>query len=129
MSITVTAEQGNALCDQILDRLSGIGDIWLAVREGNYDDARRLWRQYSDDLTLLADLGWGEGTGEAVELTTPPKVLRRALSYHCHRALMLDASEVPRRAELRECKERNGLVVQVCRRLLAELDRSIRAPG
>ena len=32
MSLTITAAQRDALYDQILDRLSGIGDIELAIQ-------------------------------------------------------------------------------------------------
>ena len=31
MKLTITAEQRDALYGQIFDRLSGIGDVWLAV--------------------------------------------------------------------------------------------------
>jgi hypothetical protein len=81
MSPTITAAQRDALCEQIADRLGGIGDIGLAVSAENYDAARRLALEYSDELRLVSeDLGWGEGTGEAVELRTPPDVLQRALT-------------------------------------------------
>jgi hypothetical protein len=65
MSLTITAAQRDALYDQILDRLSGIGDIELAIQLENYDAAERLGREYSDDLRLLLeDLGIGDGSGE-----------------------------------------------------------------
>ena len=41
MSLTITAAQRDALYDQILDRLSGIGDIELAIRAGKLRDAER----------------------------------------------------------------------------------------
>ncbi len=94
MTLTITAEQRDALYGQILDRLSGIGDIELAVRAENYEAADHLGREYSDDLRLVTDdLGWGEGTGETVELTTPPDVLRRALSRLRDAAVSHDASQ------------------------------------
>jgi hypothetical protein len=78
MGPTVTAAQRDALYDQILDRLSGIGDIEVAIRAENYDAAERIGREYSDDLRLLLDdLGVGDGGGGPVELTVPPEVLRR----------------------------------------------------
>jgi hypothetical protein len=64
---------------QILDRLSGIEDIWLAASTERYETADRLGREYSDELRLLLDdLGWGDGPeAQTVELTTAPDVLRR----------------------------------------------------
>jgi hypothetical protein len=46
MGLTITADQRDALYDQILDRLSGIGDIEVAIQAENYGDAvapRRSW--------------------------------------------------------------------------------------
>ena len=81
MSLTITAAQRDALYDQILDRLSGIGDIELAIQAENYDDAERIGRDYSDDLRLLLDdLGIGEGDGEPVELTTSPRCAAPSLA-------------------------------------------------
>ena len=45
-----TPEQRDALYDQILDRLSGIGDIEVAIRSQNYEAAERL-----DRLTDVID--------------------------------------------------------------------------
>ena len=47
---TITAAQQDALRDQVLDRLSGVGDIELAVRSGDYSTAERIGAEYSDDL-------------------------------------------------------------------------------
>jgi hypothetical protein len=123
MSLTITAQQRDALYDRILDRFSGIGDVWLAVCAQNYDAAARLGREYSDDLRLvLDDLGWGDGAGASIELTTPPDVLRRALTRLRDAAVSLDAIQQTEWAELRESRERNHLVVEACRQVLAGLD-------
>lgn len=122
MTLTISAAQRDALYDQIFDRLSGIGDILLAVCMENYDAAKRLGMDFSDDLRLVSeDLGWGEGPGGEIELSTPPEVLRRALSRLRDAAVSLDASQQAERAEVREAEERNRLVVEACRRVLADL--------
>jgi hypothetical protein len=123
VTLTITAQQRDALYEQILDRLSGIGDVWLAVRAEDFESAERLGREYSDDLRLvLDDLGFGEGTGAAVELTTPADVLRRALVRLRDTAAARDAAEQEERAEIRESEKRNRLVMAACRRLLADID-------
>jgi hypothetical protein len=123
MPITITAEQRNLLYDDILTHLSGIGDIELALNKKDYETAHRLGLVFSDELRLMSeDLGWEEeALGEAIELRTPPDVLRRALSRLRDVALAADAGEEKERAELRENTERNHLIVAACRQVLAEL--------
>ncbi len=123
MTLTISAEQRDALYGQILDRLSGIGDVWLAVSSENFDAAERLGQAYSDDLRLVTDdLGWGKASGETIELSTPPDVLRRALSRLRDAAVSHEASQREERAEVREAEERNHLIVEACRQVLTDLD-------
>lgn len=123
-SPTITEAQRDALYDQILDRLSGIGDVWLAASADNFETADRLARQYCDELRLLLDdLGWGDGPGgSSMVLTTPPDILRRIFGR-------LDKGAVSERVELRDewqesraLEERNRLVGEACRVVLAALD-------
>lgn len=127
-SLTITAEQRNALYDQILDRLSGVGDLWMVIAAGRFEEADRLGRALSEDLRLIVDdLGWGDGDGDPVELTAPPDVLRQALDRHCHDALRREASEIVERietrGEMRQTRERNRQIVAACCGVLAQLDR------
>jgi hypothetical protein len=123
MSLTITAKHRDALYDQILDRLSGIGDIELAIHLKNYDTAKRLSREYSDDLLLLLDdLGFGSGNGEPIELTSSPEMLRRILPRLRDLAENHTASLEPEWTEGREIKERNRLVSEACEAVLAGLD-------
>jgi hypothetical protein len=123
VSLAITAAQRDALYDQILDRLSGIGDIEVAIRVKDYDAAERIGREYSDDLRLLLeDLGIGDGDGELVELSTPPQVLRRILPRLRESALNHTASLESEWIEVREVKERNQLVSEACESVLNGLD-------
>lgn len=124
MTLTITAQQRDALYAQILDRLGGIGDVWIVVRAEDFEAADRLGREYSDDLRLvLDDLGWGKGSGETVALKTPPDVLRRVFSRLRDAAIGLEDYERQERAEVRDFEERNRLVMEACREVLAGLDR------
>jgi hypothetical protein len=119
MTITITAVQRDALYDQILNRLSGIGDIVLAIQLENYDLAERLGCEYSDDLRLLLDgLGFGDGDGQPVELTASPEVLRRVLPRMRDLAIDLAASQEREWAEVSGMKRRNQLVVEACEDVL-----------
>jgi hypothetical protein len=123
VGVTISHAQRDAVYDQILDRLSGIEDIWLAASTQRYETADRLGREYSDELRLiLDDLGWGDGPEvEAIELTTAPDVLRRVFG----RLRDTAAAERARRQtgwfEGREEEERNRLVGEACQVVLAML--------
>jgi hypothetical protein len=124
MTPAITARQRDALYDQIVERLSGIDDIWLAVCAENYEAAARLGCAYSDELRLLTDdLGWGEGPGEVIELSAPPDVLRRALSRLRDAAMSHAASQQKDWSEFRESEARNHLVVEACSQVLGDLAR------
>ena len=124
MTVTVNRAQRDAVYDQILDRLSGIDDIWIAASKADFATADRLGREYSDELRLvLDDLGWGDGPEvETIELTTPADVLRRVFG----RMLDTAAGERARRQagwiETRQLEERNRLVGEACEVVLARLD-------
>lgn len=123
MVLKISAAQRDALYDQVLDRLGGIGDIAVAIDAESYETAERLGREFSDDLALLLDdLGLGDSDGEPVALTSPPAVLRRVLPRLS--ALAKAHSEFLDRewSEAQTLKERNRLVSEACASVLAELE-------
>jgi hypothetical protein len=123
MGPTISAAQREALYDQILDRLSGIGDIELAIAAESYEQAERIGREYSDELRLLLDdLGLGAGSGEPLELATPPEVLRRVLPRLRRLALNHTAGLKPEMVEVQEVSQRNRLVSEACEAVLAALE-------
>lgn len=123
MTLTITAEQRDALYDQILDRLGGIDDVRIVVQTGNFEAAERLGREYSDDLRLvLDDLGFGDGTGELVPLTSPPDVLARVFTRMRNQAGSYAESVEAEQQEARVMEDRTRLVIEACRNVLADLD-------
>jgi hypothetical protein len=121
---TISSDQRNLLYDHILNRLSGIADIWRAVDREDYGAAQRLGVAVSDDLRLITeDLGWGEhAPSETIVLKTPPDVLRRALARMRDEVQRDDAWEEEKWGELRENQEGKHLLAEVCQRTLAHLD-------
>lgn len=123
MGVTITAEQRDALYDRILDRLSGIGDVWLVASSQDFATADRLGREYSDELRLVVDdLGWGDRPDSGgVELKSSPDVLRRVF------ARLRDTTATERKpqatgwAESRNLEERNRLVSEACANVLRDL--------
>lgn len=130
MKLTITAEQRDALHEHLLIHLSGIGDVWLAVKAKNFPAAERLGREYSDDLRLLLDdLGLGDGGGSPVPLTSPADVLRRVLRRLRDSALSQTANHDRELAEAREIADRNRLVADACASVLEDLDDTAEAPA
>lgn len=122
VSVRITAPERDALFDQIYVRLSGIDNLWLAAEEEDWEAADRLARQYIDELRLvLEDLGWGPGSGKAVDLKTPPDVLRRVLTRMQEQAEAQQEAEEEEREEGRVREEQRQRLMQTCRRVLAEL--------
>lgn len=80
MAIKISREQREAIHAEILDVLTGTGDIHIEVRRGDYDAARRHRRRFEDAMRLLDDLGWDpDREGEQFELSMPAGQLARAL--------------------------------------------------
>ena len=124
MTVTISHAQRDAVYDQILDRLSGIEDIWLAASNERYETADRLSRESSDELRLvLDDLGWGAGPEAAtIELTTAPDVLRRVFGRLREVVAGERAHHQAAATENLELENRNRLVGEACGVVLAALD-------
>lgn len=123
MTVTITHAQRDALYDRILDRLSGIEDIWLAASTGKYETAERLGREYSDELRLvLDDLGWGDGPDvETIELTTAADVLRRVFGRLRETVADERAHRQVGWIENHQLEERNRQLGEACKLVLEAL--------
>lgn len=119
----ITAEQRDALYEHIVVRLTGVNDINIALEQGDFAEAARLCDEFGDFLRLLHDdLGWGDKAQGAVELTSPPNVIRRSLARVKQRAETEDRLEAEESAELEERRSQNRLVRETCSLVLAELE-------
>lgn len=118
----ITAAERDALYEQIFVRLSGIDEVWLAAEAGDFERADRAAREFCDDLRLIIDgLGWGEGSGEPLELATPPEVLRRVCARLERRAEAERGLQEAERAEGRDREEGTRRLLATCRRVLGDL--------
>lgn len=122
MNVRITAAERDALYEQIVVRLSGIDEVWIAAEAGDFARAGRVAREFGDYLLLiLEDLGWGEGGGEPLELTTPPEVLRRVCTQMGGRAEGEREQQEAERSEVEGREEHTRRVLGACRRMLEEL--------
>jgi hypothetical protein len=120
--ISISAAQRDALYEHLLSKMSGIGDVWLAIDTGDIETASRLGREYSDDLRLLLDdLGWEDEAAGEVELSIPPDVLRRIFGRMREAASRQRISEQPEWEEMQAFMRRNALVAEACDVVLAGL--------
>jgi hypothetical protein len=122
VTVKITASERDALFEQLYARLSGIDEVWTSAAEEDRESAERVARQFSDDLRLiLDDLGWGE-RGVAVELSSPPDVLRRVFTRVQTATEERRREEVEEREEIRRREERTEQLLEACRRVLGELE-------
>lgn len=115
----VSTEERDALRDLILDKLSGIDDLGLAISRKDHRKAEHLAQLYHDYLTvILVDLGWGDRGPSADALASPPEVVARV----CGR--LREAAESPHeflkkdRLAAEQLEDRNRLVLEACNRAL-----------
>lgn len=118
---TLTTDERDVICGRLLTRLSGIDAVCVAARTKDLDRAKSLMREYSDDLRVLADLGWNDDREKSYELSTPPGVLRSVLGRLEGLVDIQDADEAEKRAEVREAETQNRLLAGACERVLTEL--------
>jgi hypothetical protein len=123
MSITITADQRDAFSNHLEIDLSAFDDLWILVNRRDFETATRRGLELSDALRFVVeDLGWGEGSGGPVTLSSPPDVLERT----CTRLRKLAAghreSQEGEREEARREEEEDRLVEEACDAVLAALD-------
>lgn len=92
---SISRDRRQAFDDELTSELSGIGDIWLALSSGRFEEARRLRCRFELIMRLLDDLGWSrDDPAEAFEITMPDSELRDVLRYLAGRAANTMASVV-----------------------------------
>ena len=79
-SVAIGREQRDAIYADVVNHLSGVGDIYEKLDVGDVPYAQRLRREFEDDLRLLDDLGWAEQEpDESFDLTQAPDELERTV--------------------------------------------------
>jgi hypothetical protein len=121
----ISAEESDAFYSQIREHLSRFEDLSRTLARDDVRQAMRIGQEYEEDVRLLHDIGWGEGTGKPVDLTMPPDELRRVLIRFRDEATKQLASEereeAEARAEAQPHREIATITIQMCGRLLAGL--------
>ena len=85
--LIITRGQRDAIYEIVISHLTAIGDVWLCVKRREFADAKRMGREFAEDLRLLEDLGWSETIDrDTVTLTVPPGELTGTLARLHRRA-------------------------------------------
>jgi hypothetical protein len=80
MPVTITRVQRDAIYELVITRLTAIGDVWMSIKRREFADAKKMGREFAEDLRLLEDLGWAETIDrDTVSLTQPLEELSSAL--------------------------------------------------
>lgn len=125
-TVTINGVQREVFYELVLDHLSGIGDLAVAVAHEDFATAERLGIEFGEDLRLMEDLGWDNEPRKDADLTMPPEDLAEVLTR-----LRADAKgglrESPHDRDSREtddaARRRYRLALDTCDGLLALLDR------
>lgn len=127
ITATIDRHQRDGLYELIRNHLGAIGDLWIALEEKeDFAVAERLGLEFSEDLRLLADIGWQpREERETFELTMPAldlmEVLKR-LHEEAERVLLESGTERQAREDDAETDARFQLGLDACEEVLVDLD-------
>jgi hypothetical protein len=79
-TVTINGVQREVFYELVLDHLSGMADLSLAVERGDFATAERLGIEFGEDLRLTQDLGWDSAPRKDADLTMPPDDLAEVLT-------------------------------------------------
>ncbi len=122
MPLTIQPTARGILRRQVLDQLSGIGDVHLALADDQWATAQTLRRRYENCLRLLDDLGWrDDDPAEEFAITMDPVPLMRVLARLHERATEEVERLTEETAETRVALWESVLTVVTCGDLLLAL--------
>lgn len=123
-TLTIDADQRATLHRQVVQHLSGIGDVYVAYAQGEFADAERLGEGFAEDLQMLDGLGWAPvDPRDSFELRMPAEELTQTLTrLRSEVEGGLDQPEERRaRTEAEEVADHYRRTKSVCTELLAAL--------
>jgi hypothetical protein len=88
-TIEISREQRQPLHRLVTQHISGIGDVYLMIEQGDFATAERFGLEFGEDIQMLNDLGWNpDDAQDSYALTQPRHELIEAL-----KRLRLDAED------------------------------------
>lgn len=121
-TLTLPADQRNAIFAEVRTHLLGLDDLRLAIEAEEPDAAERLARRFVGELLLVQNgLGWDMEVCEPVHLSLPADELRPILEQLRDSAIDLYETQRPEQEAFRLPWERAALVRDACNDALARL--------
>lgn len=121
-TITLSAEQRNAIYAEIRADLLSIDDLRLAIEQDELDTADRLGRRFGGELRLIqGGLGWGDQVDEAVHISLPAVELRSILIEVRDMAVEMYEAQREEQETFRAPWERAAQVRDACNEALTRL--------
>jgi hypothetical protein len=125
-TVTIAAEQREAIYGYVHDRLSALGDVWKSIEREDYATAERVGGEFRQDFHLLDALGWQpQDERDEFSLTLPVDDLA-SLLIRLREDAIGAVSETPEQRETTEAEERfkarSHLIRETCEGLLRELN-------
>lgn len=122
----ITGAKRDAVHELLVEHLGGLDDVRIAIDRGDFDTARRLAREFTEDFRLLEDIGWGRDERIAVPLTIPPGELTaivNRLRGEAQGALAESSDERDAREADEASRKRYALVLDAGAEVLLEIRR------
>jgi hypothetical protein len=83
-TIEISHEQRQPLHRLVTQHISGIGDVYLMIEQGDFATAERFGLEFGEDIRMLNDLGWNpDDARDTYALTQPRHELIEALKRLC----------------------------------------------
>ena len=123
MTVTISAEQRDALYERALAELRGFEDLLAAVDARDMEAAYRRGRRFLDALRLIQEeLGWGEHPDGSRDLRTiAPRELSKILGRVRDDAIVDYERERPEQEQHRTTWEETALVRDTCDQVVQSL--------
>jgi len=124
-TITISGGQRQVLYELVVDHLSSIGDLALALRQEDYATAAKLGIQFQGDLRLMGDLGWDKRWREEATLTmglTDLAPVLHRLQRDAEGGLSESAEDRENREVEEAARQRYLYAAETCKGLLLLLD-------
>jgi len=122
--LTITRAQRDAIYEIVIPHLTAIGDVWLCVKRREFADAKKMGREFAEELRLLEDLGWSETIDrDTVTLTVPREELTRTVARLHRRATRSLGVYVSRPKNDEELAERDLAASETLGAILGKLAR------
>jgi len=125
ITITISGAQRQVLRELVLDHLSALGDLNLALGRGDHATAERLGAEFAGDLRLMADLGWSGDWRESADLTmaySDLAPLLQRLREEAEGGLAESTEDREARRAEEEVRERRRYARETCAGLLMLID-------